>query len=71
MGARCPEGCFTDPSNTRLEETRWGYRRIEASFEGCQDPEWAATPYMDGRMDRQELAKSRVTPYGLDTQSAY
>jgi len=42
---------------------------MEGSFVGRQGPEWAAATYMNGRMEHNELAKSHVTPYGLDTQS--
>jgi hypothetical protein len=45
---RCPEGYITDLRNTRLEETRWGLRRMGAPFEGHQDPKRAVTSYMDG-----------------------
>ena len=47
-----------------------GVQKNTGVFEGRQGPEWAAATHMDGRMDYKELAKSRVTPYGLDTQSS-
>ena len=42
MGEGCPERCIIDVSNTRVEETEWGMRRMEAPFEGGQGPEGAA-----------------------------
>jgi hypothetical protein len=45
----CPPGkCITGPRNTRMEETSWGERRMEVTFEGGQGPEGAVVPYMDG-----------------------
>jgi hypothetical protein len=38
----------TDPRNTSVEEMCLGKRRMEASCEAGQGPEWAVTPYMDG-----------------------
>jgi hypothetical protein len=32
----------------RLEEMRWGQRRMETPFEGGQCQEGVAAPYMDG-----------------------
>jgi hypothetical protein len=47
MGGNGPEGCITDPRNTTLEETSWGYRRMEALFERGQGSERAVTDMMD------------------------
>ena len=47
MGGSCPESGIKDPTNTKMEETSWGQRRIEAAFEGAQGPEGAVAPYMD------------------------
>jgi hypothetical protein len=44
----CPEGYITDPTNTRLEETSLGQRRMGAPFEGHQGPTRVVTSYMDG-----------------------
>jgi hypothetical protein len=51
MEGRRPEGCTTDSRNTRLEESSWGWRRMEARFEGGQGSERAVVPFMDGWMD--------------------
>jgi hypothetical protein len=40
MGGSCPESCITDPRNTRLEETSWEQRGMEAPFEGCKLHTW-------------------------------
>jgi len=29
IGGPCPEGSIAVPRNTRLEETSWGYRKVE------------------------------------------
>ena len=44
MEGRRPEGYVTDTGNTKLEETSRRQRRMEASFEGGQDPEGAVSP---------------------------
>jgi hypothetical protein len=43
-----PEGSITDHWNVRCKEPSWGWRRMEASFEGRQGPEGAVVPWMDG-----------------------
>jgi len=43
MGGHGLEGGITDPRNTTMEETSWGYRRMEELFEGGQGPERAVT----------------------------
>jgi hypothetical protein len=40
MGGSCPESCITDPRNTKMEETSWGQRKMEAPFEGCKRHTW-------------------------------
>jgi hypothetical protein len=60
MGVDRPEGCITDPSNTRLEEPRLGCRRMEASVEGRQDPEGAAATWMDGSKVSCEVTRNAV-----------
>jgi len=30
LEGRCPEGCITGPRNTKLEETSWECKRMEA-----------------------------------------
>jgi hypothetical protein len=49
MGERRPEGRNADPTNMRLDETKWGYRRMEKPLEVSQGPEGAVAPYVDGR----------------------
>jgi hypothetical protein len=44
MGVRHPEGHTTDPRNMRREETSRRQRRMEASSEGGQGPEWVVGP---------------------------
>jgi hypothetical protein len=51
MGGRSAEGCTRGPRNIRKEETSWGQRTMEASFEGGQGPGKAVAPYMDGLMN--------------------
>jgi hypothetical protein len=45
---RPPEGCNTDLRNRRMEETSWGERRVDVTFEGRQGSR--VPPYMDGVM---------------------
>jgi hypothetical protein len=47
MGGCSPERCITGPRNTKMEETSWGERGMEAPFEGGQGPAGAAATYMD------------------------
>ena len=51
MGGRLPEGCITGARNTRMEETTWRYRKVEALFEGGPGPAGAVAPYVEGWMD--------------------
>jgi hypothetical protein len=46
MEACRPEGCITDPRNTRMEATNWGERRIEAPFKGGQGLERVLVPHI-------------------------
>lgn len=41
-----PEGCITDPMNTRTEETSWGQRGVEEPSEGGQALEGAVAPHI-------------------------
>ena len=43
MGGRHPEGCVTDPRNTRIEEKSRRQRRLEACFGVGEDSEGTVT----------------------------
>jgi hypothetical protein len=47
MEGRRQEGCITGLRNTKIEETSWGQRRMEAPFEGGHGPEGAVAPYVN------------------------
>ena len=54
MGGCGSEGRTTaarNKRNTRMEKKSWKQERMEATFEGGQDPEGAVAPYMDGWID--------------------
>ena len=48
LGGRCPEGCITGPRNTKLEETSWECKRMEAPFGEGQNLRGALALYKDG-----------------------
>lgn len=52
MGGCRPDGCITDPRNSRMKEMSLGEGRMEASFEESQGPEGAVAPKMDGWTDK-------------------
>jgi hypothetical protein len=53
MGGIRPEGFITGPRNTRMEDTSWGKRIMEAPFEGGPGREGAVVAYMDGWMEAE------------------